>query len=130
MPNLIYYTTGHDFFILAQGLGTYNPQEVSLQTKNPPRRDTAMLPSQKKGGGYLVIAFQGDNPGVWLMHCHVGFHPTDGFAQQIVERKEELRQSLDKNVLNETCAAWEKYTKDNPHGVQYRGVFGPYDSGV
>jgi drug/metabolite transporter superfamily protein YnfA len=26
-----------------------------------------MLP----GGGYLVLAFVTDNPGAWLMHCHI-----------------------------------------------------------
>jgi FtsP/CotA-like multicopper oxidase with cupredoxin domain len=27
----------------------------------------AMLP----GGGWLVIGFITDNPGAWLMHCHI-----------------------------------------------------------
>lgn len=54
---------GHDFFVLAQGTGTYS-SDVTLNLDNPPRRDTAMLP----GSGYLVIAFETDNPGVWLMH--------------------------------------------------------------
>lgn len=31
------------------------------------RRDVASLP----GGGYLVLAFKTDNPGSWLMHCHI-----------------------------------------------------------
>jgi FtsP/CotA-like multicopper oxidase with cupredoxin domain len=55
---------GHDFHILAQGSGTYS-SSVTLNTENPPRRDTAMLPAS----GYLVLAWQTDNPGVWLMHC-------------------------------------------------------------
>ncbi|KAJ5825711.1 hypothetical protein N7474_002849 [Penicillium riverlandense] len=121
---------GHDFFVLAQGLGTYDPHNVTLQTKNPPRRDTAMLPSKDEGGGYLVLAFPADNPGVWLMHCHVGFHATEGFAQQIVERRAELQQFLDREVLERTCRAWDQYARRNPYGVQYTGVNGPFDSGV
>ncbi|KAJ5604430.1 hypothetical protein N7510_009584 [Penicillium lagena] len=121
---------GHDFFVLAQGLGTYDSHNVTLQTNNPPRRDTAMLPSKDEGGGYLVLAFPADNPGVWLMHCHVGFHATEGFAQQIVERRTELQQFLDKGVLERTCRAWDQYAQRNPYGMQYTGIHGPFDSGV
>lgn len=58
---------GHDFYILAQDVGTYDSDTVTLNLTNPPRRDVAMLP----GSGYLVIAFQTDNPGAWLLHCHI-----------------------------------------------------------
>jgi hypothetical protein len=61
---------GHDFFVLAQGSGSYS-SDVTLTLSNPPRRDTAMLPAS----GYLVIAFETDNPGAWLMHCHIGMSP-------------------------------------------------------
>jgi FtsP/CotA-like multicopper oxidase with cupredoxin domain len=50
---------GHDFYILAQGRGVFVPGLVSLNTDNPPRRDTATL----YGTGYTVIAFKTDNPG-------------------------------------------------------------------
>lgn len=60
---------GHDFYVLAQDTGTFN-SSVSLNLDNPPRRDTAMLPAS----GYLVLAWQTDNPGAWLMHCHIGWH--------------------------------------------------------
>ena len=58
---------GHDMSILAQGTGSYDSSDVTLDLTNPPRRDTAMLPAS----GYLVIAFETDNPGSWLCHCHV-----------------------------------------------------------
>lgn len=50
---------GHDFYILAQGIGIYTDLTVRLNRKNPPRRDTATM----AGSGYLVIAFENDNPG-------------------------------------------------------------------
>lgn len=53
-----FHLHGHDFFILAQGLGLYTPL-VKLNRDNPPRRDTATM----SGSGYLVIAFETDNPG-------------------------------------------------------------------
>lgn len=50
---------GHDFYILAQGSGIFDPDLATLNTVNPPRRDTATM----QGTGYLVIAFLSDNPG-------------------------------------------------------------------
>lgn len=61
-----------------------------------------MLPSS----GYLVIAFQADNPGVWLMHCHIGWHTSEGFALQLVERYTESPALIDYDTSNSTCAAW------------------------
>lgn len=49
---------GHDFWILASGTGTYD-SSVVLNLANPPRRDTALLPT----AGYIVLAFVTDNPG-------------------------------------------------------------------
>lgn len=61
---------GHDFVILAQSTEPYDVNESvkTFKFNNPPRRDVALLPL----GGYLAIAFKPDNPGVWLLHCHIG----------------------------------------------------------
>ena len=96
---------GHDFYVLAQGSGTYTEGTTTLTLTNPPRRDVAMLPSS----GYLVIAFQTDNPGAWLMHCHIGWHTSEGFALQLVERYSEIAAITDYDSLNSTCAAWTSY---------------------
>lgn len=99
---------GHDFFILAQGTGTYSSSDIT-QLTNPPRRDTAMLPSL----GYLVVAFKTDNPGAWLMHCHIGWHTEEGFAIQFLERWEEARELIDYSTLNSTCENWTTYTTES-----------------
>ncbi|KAF8853078.1 putative laccase-2, partial [Acephala macrosclerotiorum] len=96
---------GHDFYILGQGSGTYTSGTTTLTTTNPPRRDVAMLPSS----GYLVIAFLTDNPGAWLMHCHIGWHTSEGFALQLVERYSEIAALTDYDTLNSTCTAWDAY---------------------
>ena len=61
---------GHDFVILGQNSTTYSVTETpkTFNYINPPRRDVALLPQN----GYLAIAFKPDNPGVWLVHCHIG----------------------------------------------------------
>lgn len=62
---------GHDFWVLGQGTGTYDPTTANLTLTNSPRRDVVMLP----GSGYVVIAFYTDNPGV---SSFVPFPPSKG----------------------------------------------------
>ena len=59
---------GHDFAILQQSTQKYSPDRLNLTVSNPPRRDVVLLPVD----GFVVIAFKSDNPGTWLMHCHIG----------------------------------------------------------
>jgi FtsP/CotA-like multicopper oxidase with cupredoxin domain len=39
-------------------------------------RDTVQIPSR----GYAILRFRADNPGVWLLHCHVAWHAATGMA--------------------------------------------------
>lgn len=109
---------GHDFSILSQGSGTFSLTTGTLQLVNPPRRDVAMLPAS----GHLVIAFEADNPGVWLMHCHIGWHTSEGFALQIVERVDEIPGITDTDILNDTCDAWNTYAVANDMYAEDSGV--------
>ncbi|KAF2124574.1 multicopper oxidase [Dothidotthia symphoricarpi CBS 119687] len=108
---------GHDFFILAQASGTYS-DSVTLNLDNPPRRDTAMLPAS----GYLVIAFETDNPGAWLMHCHIGWHTSEGFAIQFVERADEIEAITNADRLSNTCSNWSTFQTANSIEQEDSGV--------
>ncbi|XP_055883275.1 uncharacterized protein LOC106072733 isoform X3 [Biomphalaria glabrata] len=55
-----------------------------LQLSNPPIKDTIIVPT----GGYVVVRFKADNPGLWLMHCHIELHNTDGMALLFNEARE------------------------------------------
>ncbi|KAK5167025.1 uncharacterized protein LTR77_007754 [Saxophila tyrrhenica] len=102
---------GHDFLILAQGLGQYS-DSVALNLKSPPRRDTAVMPADPTQGqpGYLVLAFQTSNPGVWLLHCHIGWHNAMGFALQIIENLEGIADTIKYGgQIEDTCSAWSEY---------------------
>ncbi|XP_021732559.1 laccase-12-like [Chenopodium quinoa] len=73
---------GYDFYIIAQGFGNFNP---STDTKkfnliDPPMRNTVAVPVN----GWAVIRFVADNPGVWLMHCHLDVHITWGLAMAFI----------------------------------------------
>jgi FtsP/CotA-like multicopper oxidase with cupredoxin domain len=95
---------GHDFFIIAQGTGTYDV-DTTLKLVNPPRRDTAMLPAS----GYLVLAFETNNPGAWLMHCHIGWHTSEGFAMQFVEQYDAIAPLTKSDALESGCQAWKAH---------------------
>ncbi|KAK1622754.1 multicopper oxidase-domain-containing protein [Colletotrichum phormii] len=87
--SLIIHLHGHDFAIIQQEDDTlwdikdFKPNKNKLN--NPPRRDVVVLPRS----GYAVIAFKSDNPGVWLMHCHIAKHASTGLSLQIMERQAE-----------------------------------------
>lgn len=60
---------GHDFFLLAEGKGIFDNSILSnINPVNPTRRDVITMPTSSTNvtGGYLVIAFQLNNPGVWV----------------------------------------------------------------
>jgi len=105
---------GHDFFVLGQGTGLYNAA-TELNLVNPPRRDVAMMPWDPQAGlgGYLVLAFQTDNPGVWLMHCHIGWHAAMGLALQIIENLDGIKDTVtDSCLLEDTCKAYREYATE------------------
>jgi hypothetical protein len=98
---------GHDFYVLAQESDkTWDGDISGLQMDNPPRRDTATLPIK----GYLVLAFESDNPGLWLMHCHIPFHLSQGFGIQFVERAGDISRSPDN--VNDGCKDWVSWREE------------------
>ncbi|KAF7554168.1 hypothetical protein G7Z17_g3114 [Cylindrodendrum hubeiense] len=109
---------GHDFYVLAQGTGTYSSATTVLNTSNPPRRDTAMLPS----GGFMVMAWKADNPGVWLMHCHIGWHTSEGFALQFIERESEISALIDSDLLGDVCTGWGTFQEEHEIEQEDSGV--------
>ena len=74
---------GHDFAILQQNTSLTFPNGLHPKFDNPPRRDVVLLPTN----GYVIIAFKTDNPGPWVMHCHIAAHASFGLAVQILERQ-------------------------------------------
>ncbi|KAK2657728.1 hypothetical protein Ddye_010780 [Dipteronia dyeriana] len=73
---------GFNFHVLAQGFGNYNPKRdiKKYNLVNPQRRNTIAVPV----GGWAVIRFQANNPGVWFMHCHLDVHMPWGLATAFV----------------------------------------------
>ncbi|RVD89195.1 uncharacterized protein DFL_000211 [Arthrobotrys flagrans] len=99
---------GHDFVVLRQESDPYDPsQNYSLNLNNPARRDVILLPKN----GFIVIAFRLDNPGTWLIHCHIAWHASAGLALQFIERFDDIRTPYISpyeivEPFYEQCSAW------------------------
>lgn len=78
---------GHDFFVIARYAPTrmgafeqYNPFDGKepasgpMNLESPVMKDTVYVPSM----GYVVLRVLLDNPGLWLLHCHVLWHGAVG----------------------------------------------------
>ncbi|KAK4231593.1 putative laccase precursor [Podospora fimiseda] len=101
---------GTDFVILGQSTTKWDPElsPRTYNTNNPPRRDVAFLPA----GGYLAIAFKPDNPGAWLMHCHIAWHASSGLALQIVIRPDDMPGfNGDLSRIVKGCKEWKAFDR-------------------
>ncbi|KAJ4373225.1 laccase, multicopper oxidase, benzenediol:oxygen oxidorectuctase [Neocucurbitaria cava] len=114
---------GHDFYVLDhQENAVWNGDISRLKMDNPIRRDTATLPA----AGYLILAFESDNPGAWLMHCHIPFHIAAGLGVQFLERESEIVSSNgDLGPMEQNCASWTKWREEYyPNGILILGDSG------
>ncbi|XP_058099501.1 laccase-7-like [Magnolia sinica] len=73
---------GFNFFVLAQGFGNYDnaTHRSMFNLVNPQLRNTIAVPV----GGWAVVRFIANNPGVWLMHCHLDVHLSWGLSTAFV----------------------------------------------
>ncbi|GAB2286073.1 Laccase-13 [Dionaea muscipula] len=85
---------GYHFYVVGRGFGNFNPQTdpSKFNLVDPPSRNTISPPP----GGWVAIRFVADNPGVWLMHCHLDVHIGWGLAMAfLVENGEGENQSIE-----------------------------------
>lgn len=87
---------------------TFDAENHTTFPTYPARRDTFVLPP----GGYYVIRFIADNPGVWLFHCHIDWHMMQGLAMQFVEDPLAIQETTSVSqaqldVCEAAGVAWE-----------------------
>ncbi|ODN00014.1 L-ascorbate oxidase [Orchesella cincta] len=93
---------GHHFWVVGMGHsgdGSYDPLRHQLNL-NGHRRDTVLV----KEKSWLVIRFRADNPGVWLMHCHIDWHMLSGMAMVFVEAPELASSIRVPDEARKVCA--------------------------
>ena len=122
---------GHDFLMLGRSdfdnPTPFTANDVfSFNGHNPVRRDVVMLPPL----GWVAIAFKTDNPGTWLMHCHIAWHVSGGLAVNFVERPSDFAHGVsaaDKAAFKNQCSDWNRYYPahdpfhQNDSGLRKRG---------
>lgn len=69
---------GYDFYVVGTGFGNYdaNNDTAKYNLVDPVKRNTISVPT----AGWVAIRFIADNPGVWIMHCHLDVHLSWGLS--------------------------------------------------
>eukprot|EP01122_Echinamoeba_exundans_P016229 TRINITY_DN815_c0_g1_i3.p1 TRINITY_DN815_c0_g1~~TRINITY_DN815_c0_g1_i3.p1 ORF type:complete len:472 (+),score=41.03 TRINITY_DN815_c0_g1_i3:645-2060(+) len=80
---------GYKFWVLGTGKGNYNGDTQFLNLRDPPHIDTINV----EGNSWLYLRFVADNPGVWIMHCHLDFHHKEEMAVGFIVAPEKLRST-------------------------------------
>ena len=108
---------GHQFQVLQRTDvdGGYFNGTIGDLGHPPVRRDTIMVQNY----GHAVIRFKADNPGVWLLHCHIEWHVEAGLIATIIEAPETFEQveAPPKDHLA-VCAAYPDPSNGNAAGKQ------------
>nr|PNR52063.1 hypothetical protein PHYPA_008437 [Physcomitrium patens] len=79
-----FHLHGHNFYIVGEGYGNYDSvlDPLTFNLIDPPQRNTAGVPA----GGWIAIRWTANNPGVWLLHCHLEMHLSWGMEMAFVVR--------------------------------------------
>jgi hypothetical protein len=99
---------GQNFQIVGWGRGLYGSGKTHWNLVNPMRRDTVTVP----GNSHMVLHIRGDNPGLWIFHCHILWHAEGGMMVTLASQLNKLWDmlgSLDTNgeddMRQRFCAA-------------------------
>jgi iron transport multicopper oxidase len=89
---------GHVMQFVARGDLGSNP---AITQKVPMRRDTWLLAPSATN----VFRYKADNPGVWLLHCHMEWHVEAGLTATIIEAPLQIQQgqSYIPNSMKNIC---------------------------
>ncbi|KAG0144312.1 hypothetical protein CROQUDRAFT_660183 [Cronartium quercuum f. sp. fusiforme G11] len=85
-----YHLHGPEMHLVAFGQGLPTPENLrnlTYNTANPLRRDTVLV----QGGSFVVVRINTDLPGVWFLHCHMGWHLAEGLSAVVVVQPEKIK---------------------------------------
>ncbi|XP_075518772.1 laccase-14-like [Primulina tabacum] len=73
---------GHSFYVVGWGFGNFDKDKDPLNYNlvDPPFQNTIAVPRN----GWTTIRFRANNPGVWLMHCHLERHISWGMEMVFI----------------------------------------------
>ncbi|KAK8034507.1 hypothetical protein PG993_009502 [Apiospora rasikravindrae] len=70
------------------------------------------------------MAFRPDNPGAWLLHCHIAWHASSGLAVQLLVRPKRIPKFEKDTETRRVCKNWV----ESPLWQQIKGL--QDDSGI
>ncbi|KAF2626080.1 multicopper oxidase [Macroventuria anomochaeta] len=89
---------GNRAFILGTGVGPFPGHTVaeaaaaqpeSFNLVNPSYRDGFVTPPSEDKPTWLAVRYKVENPGAWLLHCHIQSHLNGGMAVVILDGVDE-----------------------------------------
>ncbi|KAE8876322.1 hypothetical protein PF005_g29727 [Phytophthora fragariae] len=118
----------------ASAQDVYNNKLPALKLKGAMVRDVYTVPPcevDAKGVcvnvGYVVLRFKADNPGVWMMHCHVDWHMAIGMGMVFVEGEAELHKKGPKAFSSSLLSVCKNKSKQSEgEAGRRRQQGGPY----
>ncbi|KAJ5524509.1 CAZyme family AA1 [Penicillium frequentans] len=107
---------GHQFQVLQRpDYGFFTGQYFKNVSKTPIRRDTIMVQPQ----AHTVVRFRADNPGVWLLHCHVEWHVEAGLMATIIEAPETFPHGNAGGKKGLDTSGFNTQVPTEDHGAMY-----------
>ena len=85
---------GNKGYLIGGATGTFNYSSVAEAQKAQPSafnittasyRDSFNTPAILQAPAWIAFRYQANDPGAWLMHCHIQTHLTGGMAVQILD---------------------------------------------
>ncbi|CAN6441939.1 unnamed protein product [Victoria cruziana] len=82
---------GYHFYVVGQGFGNFDPEKDPLRYNlvDPPEENTVGVPFS----GWSALRFRADNPGVWLLHCHLERHFSWGMTTVFIVMDGETEEA-------------------------------------
>ncbi|KAG2118390.1 laccase [Suillus clintonianus] len=99
-----FHLHGHSFAVI-RSAGSSNYNYV-----NPVMRDTV---TTGVAGDYVTIRFITDNPGPWLLHCHIDWHLLTGMAIVFAEAPQDLASQPLTNSSKQLCPIYDSLPQQN-----------------
>nr|BAO09158.1 laccase2a [Agaricus brasiliensis] len=97
-----FHLHGHEFWVIRSA-------DNDQDSVNPIKRDT-VSGGTLQNGGVFSIRFTTDNPGPWILHCHIDFHLRDGLAVVFAEAPEAIEDTNREppDAWKELCEIWDE----------------------
>lgn len=102
-----FHLHGRPFYILGRGSGalsSFSLAFTTLNTNNPLRRDVLTIPHFS----WAVIRVPLDDPGVWPLHCHIGWHLAVGKLAAVVVRPDDIRKQTPPQAWTDLCSGLDQ----------------------